>query len=211
MYIIPLESYEQNTHKREICSILMHLIFDTETTGMPTSWSAPITDSQAWPRMVQLAYQLCDDKGNVLKEVNHIVYPDGYSIPIASTRIHGISTKKAIEEGAPLNYVLFEFLEDLDKATHVIAHNADFDTRIVDSELVRLNKEPILTEMSCICTMKGSVEVCKIPSRRGYKWPKLEELHQYLFDETFEGAHNALIDVQATSRCYFELRAQNHL
>jgi len=34
----------------------MYLFFDTETTGLPKKWKAPITDLDNWPRLVQLAY-----------------------------------------------------------------------------------------------------------------------------------------------------------
>lgn len=30
--------------------------FDTETTGIPKNWEAPVTDLSNWPRMVQIAY-----------------------------------------------------------------------------------------------------------------------------------------------------------
>jgi DNA polymerase-3 subunit alpha len=36
----------------------MFLIFDTETTGLIGNKSAPYTDEAAWPRVVQLAWQL---------------------------------------------------------------------------------------------------------------------------------------------------------
>ena len=44
----------------------MYLIFDTETTGLPKSWNAPITNTDNWPRCVQIAWQLHDEMGNVL-------------------------------------------------------------------------------------------------------------------------------------------------
>jgi hypothetical protein len=36
----------------------MYLFFDTETTGLPKSWKAPVTDVNNWPRLVQLAFLL---------------------------------------------------------------------------------------------------------------------------------------------------------
>jgi len=30
----------------------MYLFFDTETTGLPRNWKAPVTDLDNWPRMV---------------------------------------------------------------------------------------------------------------------------------------------------------------
>ena len=44
----------------------MYLIFDTETTGLPKRWDAPITDVNNWPRCVQIAWQLHDEMGNSL-------------------------------------------------------------------------------------------------------------------------------------------------
>jgi DNA polymerase-3 subunit alpha len=40
----------------------MFLIYDTETTGLPKNYNAPLTDSDNWPRLVQLAWQLHDAK-----------------------------------------------------------------------------------------------------------------------------------------------------
>ena len=44
----------------------MYLIFDTETTGLPKRWDAPITDSDNWPRCIQIAWQLHDDLEKVI-------------------------------------------------------------------------------------------------------------------------------------------------
>ena len=41
-----------------------YLFFDTETTGLPRSWQAPVTALDNWPRMVQLAYMAYDGEGN---------------------------------------------------------------------------------------------------------------------------------------------------
>ena len=67
----------------------MILIYDTETTGLPRDWNAPITDGDNWPRLVQLAWQLHDETGKLLSRGNHVVCPDGFTIPFNSTKIHG--------------------------------------------------------------------------------------------------------------------------
>ena len=53
----------------------MYLIFDTETTGLPNNWKAPLTDFDNWPRLVQLAWQLHDIKGNLIEKNNLIIKP----------------------------------------------------------------------------------------------------------------------------------------
>jgi DNA polymerase III subunit alpha len=46
----------------------MYLIFDTETTGLPQNYSAPLTDFDNWPRCVQLAWQVHDETGKLISE-----------------------------------------------------------------------------------------------------------------------------------------------
>jgi hypothetical protein len=54
--------------------------------------------------------------------------------------------------------------------------------------------------------MQASTEYCALPGNYGTKWPKLQELHSKLFGSPFEGGHDALVDVRACAKCYFELR-----
>ena len=83
-----------------------YLLFDTETTGVPQNYDAPISDLQNWPRLVQLSWILCDQQGNDIETGNDIVKPDGFIIPEAASRIHQITTIYAIETGADLSTVL---------------------------------------------------------------------------------------------------------
>ena len=53
----------------------MYLFFDTETTGLPKRWNAPVTDLENWPRLVQLAWIMYDDRGNMLESRDVIVKP----------------------------------------------------------------------------------------------------------------------------------------
>jgi DNA polymerase III epsilon subunit-like protein len=67
-----------------------YLFFDTETTGLPKNWKSPANDVYNWPRLIQLAYLLYDDKGNVVSSGNHIIKPDRFTIPIDISILHGI-------------------------------------------------------------------------------------------------------------------------
>lgn len=58
----------------------MYLFFDTETTGLPKRWNAPVTDLENWPRLVQLAWIMYDDRGNMLESRDVIVKPEGFTI-----------------------------------------------------------------------------------------------------------------------------------
>jgi DNA polymerase-3 subunit alpha len=185
----------------------MFLIYDTETTGLPRDWKAPLTDFDNWPRMVQLAWQIHDENGELLEVKNFIIKPEGYNIPFVSQKIHGISTERATKEGMPLDYVLKEFNEALGKAEFVVGHNIEFDVNIAACEYLRKEIESPLTGLPTIDTKDESTQWCAIPGGRGgkFKWPTLTELYTKLFRTGFEEAHNASADVEATTRAFLEL------
>lgn len=183
----------------------MYLIFDTETTGLPQNFSAPITDFDNWPRLVQLAWQLHDQTGKLLSSGNYIVKPKGFTIPFNSEKIHGISTQKAIDEGIDLEFVLREFSKDMEKAYFLVGHNVSFDEKVMGAEYLRKKIASSIIAKPKIDTKDEGTDFCKIPGGRGYKWPTLAELHRKLFDKDFEDAHDAAADVEATTRAFLEL------
>ncbi len=186
----------------------MYLIFDTETTGLPKSWNAPITDTNNWPRCVQIAWQLHDKFGNLIEHNDFLVQPDGYNIPYDAERIHGISTDLAIEQGIPLSEGLQLFNEALQKTKFIVGQNLGFDINIMGCEFHRLGIRNNLTELPILdtCTEK-TAQLCQIPGGRygKFKLPTLTELHNHLFGTGFGEAHNATADVEATTRCFLEL------
>ncbi len=186
----------------------MYLIFDTETTGLPKRWDAPITDVDNWPRCIQIAWQLHDDMGKCIDHQDYLVKPDGFNIPYDAEKIHGISTELAEEKGVALEDVLKKFNVALSKTKFVVGQNVGFDLNIMGAEFVRTDIANQLQNLPVLdtCT-EHTAELCKIPGGRGgkFKLPTLTELHQHLFDTPFAEAHNATADVEATTRCFFEL------
>ena len=185
----------------------MFLIFDTETTGLPLLYNAPLTNFDNWPRMVQIAWQLHDELGNFVEAQNHIVRPEGFEIPINAKMVHGISTEYALEHGEPLGEVLDMFLEVAKKAKYLVGHNINFDLSIVGCEFLRNRGENPLPEWKIVdtCTEK-TAEYCQFPGGKGgkFKLPKLIDFHKLLFGEDFSSAHNACADVEATARVFLE-------
>ncbi|HAN05839.1 MAG: DNA polymerase III subunit epsilon [Elusimicrobia bacterium GWA2_64_40] len=186
----------------------MYLFFDTETTGLPRSWNAPVTALDNWPRLVQLAYMAYDGEGGLIAAVDTIVKPQGFTIPVESSRIHGITTERALAEGRDLGSVLRDFKALLDPARYLVAHNISFDEKIIGAEFLRNGLPDIPAAKHKICTMHSTTEYCAIPGPRGYKWPKLTELHRKLFNADFSEAHNAAADIAATAKCFWELKEQ---
>lgn len=200
-----------------------YLFFDTETTGLPKNYKAHYSDVHNWPRVVQLAWMLTDGSGIMLAESCDIIRPDGYQIPPGM--IHGISQAQAEGEGikALLAFEKFananfastrgEFISHLAERPTLVAHNIGFDLPIVSAELMRLDADALAKSLNRIskrqCTQAIGTNYCKLPNKHGYggyKWPRLSELHQILFNEGFDGAHDAMNDVKATARCFFELK-----
>ncbi len=185
---------------------MMYLFFDTETTGLPRDYNAPASDTNNWPRMIQIGWILSDEDGSRIDSAEYIIKPDGFTIPVAASNIHGISTERAIEEGVELDEVLNIFSDMINDADTIVAHNISFDEKIIGAEFVRRKTANNFDSKPKFCTMKSTTDFCKIPGRYGFKWPKLSELHINLFGEDFEGAHDAFADIEATERCFFELK-----
>jgi DNA polymerase-3 subunit alpha len=186
----------------------MYLIFDTETTGLPKDYNAPITNTDNWPRCVQIAWQLHDEMGQLIEHQDYIVQPDGYDIPYNAEQIHGISTALAHKIGHPHQEVYAKFVEVLKKAKFVVGQNISFDIKVMGCELHRYDIASPLLEMSVLDTCTElTAALCQLPGGRGggFKYPTLTELHQQLFGEPFGEAHNATADVEATTRCFLEL------
>ncbi len=185
----------------------MYLIYDTETTGLPKDFNAPVSDTDNWPRCVQLAWQLHDASGNLVNAKNYIVKPEGYTIPYNAEKVHGISTERAIQEGYDLQFVLEEFEKDVAQTDWIIGHNIEFDVNIMGSEYYRKSFETSLLSKEIVDTKDEGTDFCAIPGGKGgkFKWPTLTELHTKLFGTAFDDAHDAAYDVDATAKCFFGL------
>jgi len=189
----------------------MYLFFDTETTGLPRDWKAPVSDLDNWPRLVQIAWILYDNSARLICDYDCIIKPEGFVIPRMASEIHGITTEMALEEGVSLAGVLNDFADVVKRARLLIAHNMSFDEKIVGAELLRMNMSNCLVGPAKLCTMTASTGYCKLPSPYGYKWPTLGELHYKLFESGFNDEHNAVKDVAACAKCFFELKKRGAL
>ena len=185
----------------------MFLTFDTETTGLPKNFKADVSDSDNWPRLVQLAWQLNNEKGELLSNDSLIIKPDGFTIPFNSEKVHGISTEIANKNGIGLKEAVLKFENDLKKSKYIIGHNIKFDINILGAEYFRLKFKSQLTEKKKIDTGFISKKFCNLKGGfgGGLKMPKLIEMYEILFDQKFSDAHDASYDVNATAKCFFEL------
>lgn len=186
---------------------MRYIFFDTETTGKPKNYNAPVSDVENWPRLVQLGYIVFDENGNKKMELEFIIKPNGFVISEEVSKIHGITQEIAEKDGFHIQTVLDLFFEDISDNDKFVGHNVSFDLSVVGAEYYRIYGRDPFAGRESICTMKSSTSYCKLPGGYGgkYKWPKLSELYQTLFHEDMGAAHTALQDIQNTAKCYFEL------
>jgi DNA polymerase-3 subunit epsilon len=188
--------------------------FDVETTGLPKKRGLDYRYYNNWPRIVSICWLITDHSGKVYEEFYELIKPNGFTIPYQAEDIHGISTAKAKRDGIKYEQMVRALEKSLGKynLSHLVAHNIEFDINVLLSELLR-NKNSILTtllRMPTACTMKSSTSYCRLPHKntryRGYKWPKLSELHWKLFQRGLLLEHDAKEDILATKNCFFKLQ-----
>ena len=185
----------------------MYLFFDTETTGIPRNYRAPVSDLANWPRVVQLAFLAMGAEGERLGAREFLIKPEGFTIPADAARVHRITTERALAEGVAIGEALAAFGGALATVEVLVAHNLSFDENILGAEFLRAKLgNPLAGKKRC-CTMESSTAYCGIPGRMGRpKWPTLAELHTKLFGQGLAKAHAALADVETCAKCFFELR-----
>lgn len=183
------------------------MFFDTETTGLPTRigydgyYPPEKTDKYDTSRVVELAYLVVDsDTKKVTKKFQAIIKPNGEYTTDATAKFHGISTKKAENEGRNRDEVLDEFCKDIELIDTIVGHNVNFDYHIVASELLRSGRPNYLALKDRVCTMNKGKSVMRVS-----KSPKLVELYAYLFNKSIDGVHTAMGDTNATMECYFKM------
>lgn len=188
----------------------MYLIFDTEATGLPRNWGLNYTHSDNWPRVIQIAWQLHDELGNLVEARDYIIKPSGFKIPYDVVQTFGISNELALAQGISLPSVLELFESVVKKAKFIVGHNVKLDINLMLAEYYRLNPKTIsiLRDKPILDTCSAkTTNLCKVPGGRDgrFKLPQISELNQYLFGTPFIWAGNLTSDVEAIARCFFEL------
>lgn len=185
----------------------MKLFFtDTETTGLPKDWKAPVTDSANWPRCIEVATIATTKTETVDSRFAHsfLIKPIGFEIPEEASKVHGITTAMAMEQGADGSVIFPQIHEQMLIADCLVGHNIRFDLQILNAEFHRLGLSII--ERPMLCTMMSGRRY----DQKG-KWPKLIELYKALFLKDFEDAHRAASDLEATEECFKEMVRRNDI
>ena len=203
-------------------SIHRHLVFDTETTGLfPKRYGSDTLD----PHMIQLSY-LIYEAGQVVEVWNNYIrLPSDIKISQEIENLTGATNEICQRQGISVVDALINFVRVCQTVDIVIAHNIEFDKRVVRTEILR-NVGAIIAKMGNstalalfsdnfpkrpaeFCTIEASRDLCAIvrTNSRGtyFKNPTLTELYEHLFGVKPAKAHNSLDDCESCLRCYLTL------
>lgn len=188
--------------------------FDTETTGLPNrSQNVPLNDPTQ-PHITQLGGILQIGNRDALV-INTLIKPDnwrtlacGGQIGAIAKELTGITEEMCEADGIPIRDAMNLFVCAAANADFLVCHNKSFDQQLVMFEYARLCPEErasnAFENKPALCTMLKLTPICRIPKKSGSgtKWPKLQEAYKYLFGTNFSGAHDAIIDIEATRRVF---------
>jgi DNA polymerase-3 subunit epsilon len=191
------------------------LFYDSETSGLPL-FNAP-SEHPDQPHIVQLGAALVDlDSRKTLASIDLIIRPDGWTIPDDVAAIHGITTERAMDVGVSESMALGMLLELWERTEVRIGHNEAFDARIVRIAQHRFD-EAHADEWKAgkaACTQILSTPILKLPptekmraaGRFHHKSANLREAYQHFTGKPLDGAHSAMVDVQACMTVYWAIQ-----
>jgi len=188
------------------------LVFDTETTGIIPKVVRTLDDI---PYIIQLSYIFYNLSNSEMISKNvYIKIDESIVIPIEAQKVNNI-TREQLNDGVPILEALTEFIQYYKECDVIVAHNIEFDEKMVNYECVRNNISPVIHKFDLrkgyYCTMKKGVDLCKIKAvnketqEKYFKYPKLEQLYYELYKTTPQGLHNSLVDVHACLSCFLEM------
>lgn len=211
------------------------LVFDVETTGLlpqkPRDSTQQIPLSE-YPHIIQLSFAVYDLNNNRLVRTYDSYVKIDAAIEISEhvSKLTGITRDICNNSGNSITDVLKEFYVAYMESNAIVAHNMDFDEKMILIEFERYKEQMMklvpdytalfnktqeqMNGVERYCTMRKGITLCnimvesKIPGKPARaKWPKLAELYAKLFDgETVDGMHNSMVDVMACLRCYLKMR-----
>jgi DNA polymerase III epsilon subunit-like protein len=215
-----------------------YLVFDVETTGLlpkkKSEKNGGIPTIDQYPHILQLSFVIYDIETRTIKQSydSYVKIAESIIIDEYVTNLTGITKTICIEQGQPICNVLYDFYKAYKICEGLVAHNLDFDTKMISIEVER-NRENLLehgfadslilfqpmhekiNNIDRYCTMRKGIILCNIliestaktQSHPRRKFPKLSELHQKLFGGDIpENLHNSMVDVEVCLRCYLKMR-----
>lgn len=185
------------------------LFVDTETSGLPTDWRRAYGEPGAWPHVVQVAWLVYTQAGELVKTENHYVRPSDYDISPASAQVHGLTLAYLHEHGQPRRQVMQRLHDDLRHYQPlVVGHFVELDYHMIGVSFQRAGLSNALLGLPTFCTMRLTKRFWQ-PLHQQYL--RLADLYQRQFGRPMLHQHDALVDAEATAQCFFDLRRKGDI
>lgn len=156
-----------------------YAVIDLETTGFSPA---------KHHRILEIGVVELSETGEVEREWASLVNPGR---DIGNSHVHGITATDVA--GAPRFEDLAHALLESVQGRTIVAHNASFDLRFLEAELLRARVAPAQLPLAGLCTMQWSSVFLEAPSR------KLADCCAACGIDLVD-AHSALADARATAR-----------
>ena len=200
---------------------MLILVYDCETTGLVKGLDYT---SPNMPFLASITTILYDDEAHrVVASINSMVQPDGWTMPEEAGQVNGLTDEILYQLGIPLPALLPACIALMFKADLRVAHNAEFDAKVIAAALWRhIIKEDSETKahevvkhwlgLPSYCTMQKSKSIVKALNKRGQvKYPKLTEAYKFFCDRELDRAHSANADAVATLEIYLALQKEEQV
>lgn len=188
-----------------------YVVVDTETSDK-MDMKAP-ADAQHQGRLAALHMIYLTSGMEIEREYSVLVRPNSWHMQPGATAVNKLTDDYLNEHGIPIAEVLNEYQSAVDNGLIFVAHNAQFDAKVLRGELRRAGMDDRFEQTPQICTMRAMTDVCKIPprgGRGGYKWPALSEALLFI-GETDLGDHSAKNDALGCLKLLRYLKAKGLL
>lgn len=189
---------------------MSYILIDTETSGL-MDYKRP-ADAPGQPRVCEFAGLLLDGNGIIESVFHRFVKPDGWEISDEAREINGLTTDFLHEQGVDIREILTWYSERILEDRAVVAYGAQFDCKMMRSELRRADLDDLFERTPNICLMRSARPFAKSIGREIIKaggsnkgWPKLSDLCTFLEVTPIGDTHNALDDARTTAACFAKM------
>jgi len=184
-----IDIYSRDEMKKTIVKNRL-LCFDVETNIIP-----------GCNDIIQLSYIIFDFKTEIKRSNKYI---KNRLIDKKSHGIHHI-TKEMLAGGSEFADAISEFITDLQTVETIVGHNINCDIKNV-RENIKKYSIPVVYDPFSDKQIADTMNLCK--KMPGLKCKKLGAIYERLMGKPMVGAHDALVDCEATMACYFKLMSE---
>ena len=197
---------------------MLILCYDTETTGLIRDNDCTNPNNPFLASIAALLYDTAAHK--VVSSLNAMIQPAGWAMPEEASAVNGLTTEYLNTVGIPVDVVLPAFLSLAIRSNLTVAHNVEFDTKVITVALWRNMVDEGLgnglidkllnswASLPSFCTMKESKDIVKAQTKNGkIKYPKLTEAYEFFFNKPLDRAHSANADAVAVLEIYLAIQS----